>query len=139
MGDTVPLHPAEWGSSDQPGGHDMPLGDRIRQLRTERGWSQDELASHVGSDARGISRYETNKITPSLDTLIRIAQTFNISLDHLAVDDIPRRPLHTPENALGDRLTAIAELDPDDQGHLISVLDAYLTKTRIRNAITNTA
>ena len=137
MGNTVPIRAAQWGSSDHHGGHDMPLGERIRQLRVEAGWSQDELAGRVGSDARGISRYENNKITPSLEALVRIAETFNVSLDHLAIDDIPRRPLHTAVNELGDRLGAITELDDTDRNHLLGVLDAFITKTRVRNALTD--
>lgn len=137
MGRTIPLRPAQWGSSDHHGGHDMPLAERIKQLRTEAGWSQDDLATRVGTDARAISRYENNKITPSLEAVIRIAEAFNVSLDHLAVDDIPRRPLHAPENLLGARLAALAELDDTDRDHLIGVIDAFITKTRVRNALTD--
>jgi hypothetical protein len=32
---------------------------------------------------------------PSLDVSVRIAEVLNVSLDHLVVDDIPRRPLTT--------------------------------------------
>lgn len=113
----------------------MPLGDRIKELRKERGWSQDELAAKVGSDARGISRYENARITPSLDALVRIAEALNVSLDHLAIDGIPRRPLHAPENILGDRLAAVAELDDNDRHHLLSVIDAFVTKNRIKAVI----
>jgi transcriptional regulator with XRE-family HTH domain len=113
----------------------MPLGERIKALRTERGWSQDELADKVGSDARGISRYENNKITPSLEALVRIAQALDVSLDHLAVEDIPRRPLRVPADVLGDRLGAIAELDDSDRDALLSVIDAFVTKNRIKAVI----
>lgn len=110
----------------------MLLGDRIKQLRTEAGWSQGELADKVGTDARQISRYENGRITPSLDALARIAETLNVSLDHLVFDDIPRRPLHTPENVLGDRLAAIAELDDDNRHSLLNVIDGLVTKARIK-------
>lgn len=113
----------------------MPLGDRIKELRKERGWSQDELAAKAGSDARGISRYENGRITPSLDALVRIAEALNVSLDHLAIDDIPRRPLHAPENILGDRLAGIAELDDADLASLLNVVDALVAKKRIRAVI----
>jgi transcriptional regulator with XRE-family HTH domain len=59
----------------------MPLGDRIKQLRTERHWSQADLATAIGSDARQVSRYENGRITPSLDALARIAETLDTSLD----------------------------------------------------------
>jgi transcriptional regulator with XRE-family HTH domain len=110
----------------------MPLGDRIKQLRTEAGLSQAELAQRVGgSDARQISRYENGRITPSLDATIRIAQALNISLDYLAIDDMPRRPLHVDDHGLAERLAALAELDQEDRSSLLRVLDAMITRKRL--------
>ncbi|HEY5286703.1 MAG TPA: helix-turn-helix domain-containing protein [Solirubrobacteraceae bacterium] len=111
----------------------MPLADRIKQLRTEAGLSQAELAELVGgSDARQISRYEHGRITPSLDVAIRLAQALNVSLDYLAIDNIPRRPLHIADHGLGDRLGQLAELDDDDRQSLLHMLDALLTRKRLR-------
>jgi transcriptional regulator with XRE-family HTH domain len=89
----------------------MALGDRIRQLGEEAGWSQAELGDKIGADSQRVSRYETGKITPSLDAIVRIAEALNISIDHLPIDGIPRRPLHAAEHNLGDRLTALSERD----------------------------
>lgn len=110
----------------------MPLGDRIKELRTQAGWSQGQLAERVGTDARQISRYENSRITPSLDVLARIAETLDTSLDHLVFDDIPRRPLHAVDNPLGDRLHAINELDPEALAALTNVIDGLLAKNRLR-------
>jgi transcriptional regulator with XRE-family HTH domain len=110
----------------------MPLGERIKELRKETSWSQGELAEKVGTDARQISRYENGRITPSLDVLARIAETLNVSLDHLVFDEVPRRPLHASENVLGERLATIAELDEDDRHSLLNVIDGLVTKSRIK-------
>ena len=123
---------AEWACNDDQQGHPMPLSDRIKQLRTEAGLSQAELAKLVGgSDARQISRYENGRITPSLDATIRIAEALNISLDYLAIENTPRRPLHLEDHGLADRLTGLSELDEDDRQSLLRVLDAFLTRTRL--------
>jgi transcriptional regulator with XRE-family HTH domain len=117
----------------------MPLGDRIKQLRTELGLSQAELAQRVGStDARQISRYENGRITPSLDAVARLAQALDVSLDYLVFDDQPRRPLHVDDHGLAERLAALAELNAEDRASLLSVLDALLTRTRVR-ALVNDA
>jgi transcriptional regulator with XRE-family HTH domain len=110
----------------------MPLGERIKALRVEAGWSQAELAERVGGDGRQISRYENGRITPSLDALTRIAEAFNTSLDYLVFDDQARRPLDAPANLLEARLTETAELDEEDQRALLDHLDALLTRTRLR-------
>ena len=95
-------------------------------------WSQGELADKVGTDARQISRYENGRITPSLDVVARIAETLNVSVDHLVFEDIPRRALHGPDHGLGDRLADIGELSTEDRSHLLSVIDAFVTKNRLR-------
>ena len=110
----------------------MPIGDRIKTLRKEAGWSQGELAEHIDADARQVSRYENGRITPSLDAAMRLAEAFNVSLDHLAFDDAPRRPLHAAENVLGDRLAVVSELDADDLTSLRNIIDGLVAKRRLR-------
>ncbi|HUR17851.1 MAG TPA: helix-turn-helix transcriptional regulator [Acidimicrobiales bacterium] len=82
--------------------------------------------------ARQISRYENGRITPSLDVVARIAEVLNVSVDHLVFEDIPRRALHGPDHGLGDRLADIGELGAEDRSHLLSVIDAFVTKNRLR-------
>jgi transcriptional regulator with XRE-family HTH domain len=64
-----------------------------------------------GTDARQISRYEHRRVTPSLDAAVRIAE----ALDYLAIDGVPRRPLHVADHGLAERLGQLAELDEDDR------------------------
>lgn len=110
----------------------MQLGERVKELRKEAGWTQGELAEKVGTDARQVSRYENGRITPSLEVLARIAEALNVSLDYLVFEDVPRRPLHAAENVLGDRLGAIAELDDQDRASLLNVIDGLVTKSRLK-------
>jgi hypothetical protein len=51
---------------------------------------------------------------------------FNVSCDHLLLDDATHHPL-TPAD------TAIAELNPDDLDLITRFIDALVTKTRLRN------
>ena len=131
---------AEWAQDHQLSdtqGLPVPLGDRLKTLRKERSWSQDDLAQAIGAaGAHQISRYEAGKITPNTDTIIRIAETFNVSIDYLLIDTAPRRPLHTPTTGIDNRLEAIAQLSDEDTNALNNVIDAFTTRTRLR-AITN--
>jgi transcriptional regulator with XRE-family HTH domain len=123
----------QWGwHNDQEGTEDMPLGPRIREARKEAGWSQAELAEKVSTDPGRISRYESGRITPSADALVRLAEALNISIDYLLIDGVPRRPLHTPEHALGDQFARVGELDDDDIASLLHMLDALVAKKRLK-------
>lgn len=134
------IHAAQWPSRDDHGGHDMPSSfqpQRLRELRTQAGWSQADLAAKIDSDARQISRYEGGKVAPSLEAVVRIAETFNVAVEYLVLPDAPRRPLHAPANALADQLAAFATLVPDDQAARLKVLGALVTKTRLRALTTD--
>ena len=69
---------------------------------------------------------------------MRLAEAFNVSLDHLTFDDVPRRPLHAAENALGDRFATVAELDETDLSSLRNVIDGLVAKRRLRLLASNT-
>jgi len=110
----------------------MPLGERIKLLRKERGWSQDELAQKIDSDARQISRYENGKIVPSVEAVIRLAQTLDVSIDYLLLEDVPRRPLKAQDAGFLARFQDLGELSTEDKTSLLHVLDALLAKNKLK-------
>ena len=111
----------------------MSLPERIRALRTENSWSQGQLADRIGAEQAQVSRYESGRAVPSLATIVRLAETFGVSTDYLLVDDAPRRPFRSPEDALGDQLATITELSDTDRAMLLSFLDALVTRTRLKH------
>lgn len=63
------------------------LGDRLRSLRQERGWTQADLAQRVGIGQQVLSGYETGRRTPSLETTLALARTLDVSVDDLVAGD----------------------------------------------------
>lgn len=61
----------------------LTLGERIALLRKRKALSQDELAKRIGSNADTIDAYEYDSKKIYADTLIKIADVLNISLDYL--------------------------------------------------------
>jgi transcriptional regulator with XRE-family HTH domain len=59
------------------------LGANIRILRQGAGWTVGRLALEVGSNARSIYDYERGETRMPVDTLVRIAALFDVSLDDL--------------------------------------------------------
>ena len=58
--------------------------DRLKQLRKERGLTQKELAEIFKTTGVAIGRYEKGLREPNnLDTLIGLAQFFDVSTDYL--------------------------------------------------------
>ena len=56
----------------------MEFGDILRQIRAERGLSQDELAALLGTTKQVISRYETKKRVPRLSVVTAFAQKLGL-------------------------------------------------------------
>ena len=105
---------------------------RLRELRTDAGLSQAELAAKIGSDARQVSRYENGRVAPSLEAAVRIAQTFNLTLDYLLIPDAPRRPLRSPSGPIDAKLADLPHLTDDERATIANVIDAITTKARLR-------
>ncbi|MBI2264534.1 MAG: helix-turn-helix domain-containing protein [Armatimonadetes bacterium] len=47
----------------------VTFGEKIRNLRRQQNWSQDELGAKIGAHGRHVSKYERNLVHPSLRTL----------------------------------------------------------------------
>lgn len=56
------------------------LGKRIKELRRERNLSQEKLAENIGIDPNNLSRIENGKNYPSAETIVKIADAFNIEV-----------------------------------------------------------
>lgn len=56
---------------------------RLKELRTQRGISQKELCEAVGLEYQNYNKYELNKNEPSVTTLMKLADFYEVSLDYL--------------------------------------------------------
>lgn len=59
------------------------IGNRIKQLRKEHNLTQNQFASLFGVYDSTISQYENGKREPEYNTVIKIANKFNVSIDWL--------------------------------------------------------
>ncbi len=59
------------------------LGQRIIDLRTEKGWSQSDLARACNKDRQAIEKIENGKVNATAFSLYEIAKALQISLSEL--------------------------------------------------------
>ena len=57
------------------------MKNRIRVLRAEKQWTQEDLASEVGVSRQTINAIEKEKFDPSLPTAFRIARLFDLPIE----------------------------------------------------------
>lgn len=104
----------------------VTIGEKIKVLRQERGWSQGDLGDRVGIKAQNISRYEKNKTVPRESTLKVFAEVFERPISEFtqlaSTVDIPDMD---PE--LARYVRAIPTLDKEDQEAVKRMLRALVT------------
>lgn len=61
----------------------MSFGSKLKQLRLENKMTQEELSNILNVSRATVGRYENNERFPDKDTLEKIADFFNVSLDFL--------------------------------------------------------
>ena len=59
------------------------VGERIKELRTEKRVGQNKLANDLSLSNASISYWETGKQEPSASALLKLAQYFNVSVDYI--------------------------------------------------------
>ena len=63
------------------------MKSRVRQLRTERGWSQATLADHLDVSRQTVNALETGRYDPSLPLAFRIARLFDTTIEDIFLFD----------------------------------------------------
>ncbi len=61
----------------------MDLGKKLKELRKSFNLTQEEFAKKIGVSRVNYTRYETGKVRPDYETVIKIADFYDISLDEL--------------------------------------------------------
>ena len=61
----------------------MGFGDRLKELRKQKGLTQEQLAEIIGSTKQAISQYERKVRTPDPDVAGVLADYFNVSMDYM--------------------------------------------------------
>lgn len=112
---------------------DFPL--KLRELRKSRGWSQGQLAKKIGADLQRVSKYERGVIWPTMELMVQIAKTFEVSLDFLIRDDKSAAVAKIKNQKLLHQLEAINDLPEEDQETVISFLDAFIKRRKFEELV----
>ena len=63
------------------------MKNRLRVLRAERAWSQQQLADALEVSRQSVNAIETGKYDPSLPLAFRIADVFGLTIEEIFVRD----------------------------------------------------
>ena len=86
----------------------MTFAQKLKQLRTRAGMSQEKLSERVGVSRQAITKWETDKGAPDMDNLMALSDLFGVSVDELLGREA-RRPA---EGFLYESVTEYDLMDP---------------------------
>ena len=110
----------------------MPINDTARSVaeaiktgRQQLGWSQTDLAEHVGRTQTAVSYWEAGKRTPGIDDLLDLSKALQKDISFFLPDGGERQPIRAILRATAAQLD-LSELDFALQGFLDKVEDLTL-------------
>lgn len=117
-------------------GPDMAVfAERLRLLRQARNITQARLSELVGVSARVYNRWEKGGNVPHFDTIVKLADILQISLDELAGRKEPSPKLKIRNYELQRLCQQCDELPDEDQQALIVMMDCLVKKSHMTRVI----
>lgn len=93
----------------------------LKLLRKQKKMTQQDVANHLGCTPGVYSRYETGIREPSIETLIKLANLFDVSVDHLiGRQAIASAGLSTYEQTLVTAARSADERAREDALHILT-------------------
>lgn len=96
------------------------VGEKIKFLRKENGWTQSVLAEKMSTSKQTISKYEKGIIKVNQDTIFKLADIFGVSIDSFFPPIIEEIATTSPVQAIYDQLT------PPRQAKALTYLEKQL-------------
>ena len=88
----------------------MVFGERIKQLRIERQWSQWYVCTKLNISPGALSRYETSMYEPkSLELVKDFADLYNVSTDYLLGKTDARHPAKLIDEVLNEAMIGMSK------------------------------
>lgn len=116
----------------------MSFGEKLKQLRKEKGWSQDKLGEIVKIHGRHIGKYESGQVMPTAEAIVKIAKAFGVSTDCLLLEDeyINEKSLpNIKDKRLLKEFEELEKMKTEDKEVILSLIDAYVKKNQISNIL----
>jgi len=99
----------------------MSLGDNLKRIRKEKGFTQGDLSEKTGIKVGHISKLENNESDPKLSTLYKLMRELNCSSDELLMNE-SYSPL---SGVVKQAFNRIQSLPAEDKATLVNVINRY--------------
>lgn len=85
--------------------------NRIKSLRKEFNFTQDDLAERLGGAKSSIAMYESEERKPSMEVLIKLSEIFGCSIDYILGKTDVRNPGKQIDDVLNEAMIGMSKED----------------------------
>ena len=119
------------------------LGDKIKLLRTNNKMYQQDLANALSVSKSTIAMWETNKRIPDAPMLVKIANFFDITVDHLLSDKTEQKEIAPIKHDRSDVINRIGADHHQDRPyhvpHIATLLNALSYTSSVLSSTENSS
>jgi len=114
----------------------MPFADKLSKMRTDRGFTQQQMAGMIGMGIAQIRRYEKGKSSPTLDVIKNIAKTLGVSADELLFDEGEGVAANKiMDKKLLEQFEMVSKLKSSDKEAIMTIIDSMIIKNRLEEVM----
>lgn len=120
----------------QENSSNMKLGDSLKKLRENKGYTQQQMADLIHTHRSGYSKMENNQQDIPVDCLIHIAKNFGLTVDDVIYfgekNGVPTE-VSMNDKATLEQLQLINELEDEEKTILLKLIETFVSKKRFKD------
>ncbi len=106
------------------------IGQNIRQLRKQKGWTQSELAEQLQCTQEVIAYYENGERTPPANKIPLFANILGITIDELYGTKPMKTASKEKNSKLWKKFEQVEHMQPADRKLVFRMIDSLATQKR---------
>lgn len=115
--------------------HRMTVGEKIKQLRKDKGLQQKTVATDVGLDQSNYNKVENGKREPSVEVLQKLSVILGVTVNELLNPDNKQQPtpVAVEDKTVSEKIRLVEQLEEEDKNVIYKMLDTMLTKKKFQD------
>jgi transcriptional regulator with XRE-family HTH domain len=105
----------------------MNLGEKLKYLRKQHNWTQEQLAQHLNISRSQISKWENGELLPDVQSLQKLSNLYQVSVDFLIGK-------HTTKKELLREVNLLYQTDRIDE-KMLDIIDYFHQNTKMEETI----
>ena len=118
-----------------PNFNSMTVGEKIKQLRKDKGLQQKTVATDVGLDQSNYNKVENGRREPSVEVLQKLSVILGVTVDELLNSEDKKQPtpVTVEDKTVSEKIRLVEQLEEEDKNVIYKMLDTMLTKKKFQD------